>query len=69
MIDFLLLNIPIPDLIYTYSIEKQEEIYSYLLSLNDCQKKAYKIAFNHLGSSFSICNSNGFKEWKEKSLH
>jgi hypothetical protein len=34
--------------------------------LDDHNKKAYEIAFNHLGSSFNIYRSNGFKEWKQK---
>ena len=29
-------------------------------------KQAYLIAYNHLGSSFNIYKSNGFKEWKGK---
>jgi hypothetical protein len=33
---------------------------------NETQKKAYLIAFHHLGSSFNIYKSNGFKEWKAK---
>lgn len=58
------LNIPIPENINNYDIEKQNEIYNYLSQLNDIQKKAYKIAFEHLGTSFNILKSNGFKEWK-----
>jgi hypothetical protein len=30
---------------------------------NEQQKKAYVIAYDHLGSSFNIYKSNGFKEW------
>ena len=59
-------DIPIPEIVYSYDIEKQREICDYLTNLTKCnqQKKAYLIAFKHLGSSFNIYKSNGFKEWK-----
>jgi hypothetical protein len=57
------LEIPIPPLVKTYSEEKQQEIYEYLKQMDGVQKKAYLIAFNHLGTSFNINRSNGFKEW------
>ena len=57
------LNLPIPETINTYSIEKKREIYNYLNELTDIEKVGYRIAFNHLESSFDICRSNGFKEW------
>ena len=65
-IDFHSLNIPIPNQVYNYTIELQEEIYLYLSNLDDYQKIAYIIALQHLGSSFDIYRSNGFKEWKLK---
>jgi hypothetical protein len=62
------LNIPIPTIVYSYDHEKQKEIYIYLSQImkDEQQKKAYVIAFEHLGSSFNIYKSNGFKEWKTK---
>jgi hypothetical protein len=59
-------DIPIPNIVYSYDNEKQKEIYDYLSHLikDELQKKAYLIAFEHLGSSFTIYKSNGFKEWK-----
>jgi hypothetical protein len=62
------LNIPIPDVVHSYDENKQKEILEYLLHMeqNETQKKAYLIAFHHLGSSFNIYKSNGFKEWKAK---
>jgi len=59
-------DITIPAIVYSYDDIKQKEIYEYLTDLinNEQQKKAYVIAFEHLGSSFNICKSNGFKEWK-----
>ena len=64
-LNFQILNIPIPELIKQYPLEKQEEILNYLNNLDEFDKKAYEIAFNHLGSSFNIYRSNGFKEWKQ----
>jgi len=65
-IDFKILNISIHDSIYKYPIEKQVEIFNYLNEMDEHDRKAYEIAFNHLGSSFNIYRSNGFKEWKLK---
>jgi len=48
-----------------YSEEFQKDIIEYFNSLTPQQKKAYFIAFDHLGSSFNIIRSNGFKEWKQ----
>jgi hypothetical protein len=64
-IDFTLLKMPVPEQIKMYSIEKQKEIYEYLQNMDENDKKAYLIAMNHLGSSFNIYRSNGFKEWKQ----
>jgi hypothetical protein len=65
-IDFDSLNMKIPELVKTYPLEKQREIFQYLSELDDLNKKAYEIAADHLGSSFNIYRSNGFKEWKNK---
>lgn len=58
------INIPIPELVHSYTTEKQREIYNYLHTMDEQDKKAYRIAFNHLGSSFDICRSVGFLKWK-----
>jgi len=63
-LNFDLLKIPIPELIKKYPIEKQQEIIEYLQNLDEHHIKAYLIALNHLGTSFNIYKSNGFKEWK-----
>jgi hypothetical protein len=60
------LCLPIPKIVYTFSEEKQKEIYEYLSQLDEHQKKAYRIAYQHLGTSFNIYKSNGYKEWKNK---
>jgi protein-tyrosine-phosphatase len=64
-IAFETLNIKLPELVKTQTIEEQIEIFDYLSSMDDHHKKAYEIALNHLGSSFNIYRSNGFKEWKQ----
>jgi hypothetical protein len=61
--DFSNLNIKISHLIKTYPIEKQNELYEYLNGLDEIHKKGYNIAYEHLGSSFNIERSNGFKKW------
>ena len=64
------LNVPIPTIVYSYNDNKQKEIYDYLSHImnNEQKQKAYVIAFEHLGSSFNIYKSNGFKEWKSSQL-
>lgn len=63
IVNFETLCFPIPDIVKTYSVEKQREIYNYLSDMDELNIVAYKIAFNHLGSSFDICRSNGFLDW------
>jgi hypothetical protein len=57
------LDIPEPPLVKEYSYEKQKEIFDYLKQLDPMQKKAYLIAQNHLGTSFNIYKSIGFKDF------
>jgi len=68
MSSFVSLKLPIPDLVSTYSHEIQSEIYNYLNEMDENDKIAYKIALQHLGTSFNIYKSNGFKEWKQKQV-
>jgi hypothetical protein len=49
-----------------YPHEKQKEIFEYLKQMNEREKQAYSIAYSHLGTSFHIEKSNGYKEWKKK---
>jgi hypothetical protein len=65
-VDFEKLGLPIPELVFKMPLDKQSEIYNYLKNMDDMEKKAYLIAKQHLGSSFNICKSNGYKEWKKK---
>ena len=61
--DFSVLKITVPENVKNYSLEKQREIFDYLSKLDEHHIIAYNIAFDHLGSSFDILRSNGFKEW------
>jgi len=65
-IDFTSISLPVPKNMTILSCEEQSDIYNYLLQMSDTHKKAYLIAFNHLGTSFNIYKSNGYKEWKNK---
>jgi hypothetical protein len=56
-------DVPISDSIKEYPQEKQQEIYDYLSCMDEKQKKAYRIAYDHLGTSFHIYRSNGFRDW------
>ena len=50
-------------------MEKEKEelfIEEYISQLTEVEKIAYEIAKEHLGSSFNIKRSNGFKEWLKK---
>jgi hypothetical protein len=49
-----------------YPKDTQYLIMEYLENLSTIEKKAYKIAQNHLGTSFNVVKSNGFNDWKKK---
>jgi hypothetical protein len=47
--------------------ESLEELTAlYLGTLNDREIQAYHIAINHLGMSFNMERSNGFRQWKKE---
>lgn len=50
--------------IVTHQEQNEEE--QYLCEMNDIQRKTYNIAKEHLGTSFNLVKSNGFKEWKKQ---
>ena len=64
-INFDSLQLPISESIKLYSQEQQKEIYKYLSEMTDQEKIAYKIALDHLGTSFNVYRSNGFIDWKK----
>lgn len=67
-VDFNSLDLDIPEIVYTYSYEIQKEIFEYLSQMDTMHIKSYLIAKDHLGSSFNIYKSNGFKEWKKTKM-
>lgn len=62
-VNFQSLNVKISEIVKRYPIEEQRNIYKYLSQLDDINIKAYNIAFEHLGTSFNIVRSNGYKKW------
>lgn len=62
-IDFSNINLPIPENVFKYSIDIQNDLLEYLQNLNEIDRQAYLIAYDHLGTTFHILRSNGFKSW------
>jgi len=62
-VNFDTLNMKISDLLKTYPLEQQKNIFEYLNEMDEHHRKAYDIAYCHLGTSFNIARSNGFKQW------
>ena len=63
-------EIPLPNNFENYDKYTQLSIIEYITHLSDIEKKAYKIAHNHLCSSFNVVKSNGslpdyyyFRRW------
>ena len=56
-------DLKLPDNFESYDTKLQSNIIEYLAQLNSIEKKAYKIAKEHLGSSFNVVKSNGFCDW------
>jgi hypothetical protein len=65
-VNFESLNMKITPFVKHYSIELQREIFEYLSELDEIDRKGYQIAYDHLGTSFNIIRSNGFKTWQSK---
>lgn len=57
------LQLTLPNNFATYDVNLQARIIEYLMQLDSIEKKAYKIAKEHLGSSFNIVKSNGYCDW------
>jgi len=62
-IDFQILNLPVSNLVLNLPYKQQLEIFEYLKQLDEHKRKSYLIAYEHLGTSFNIYKSNGYKEW------
>jgi tRNA U34 5-carboxymethylaminomethyl modifying enzyme MnmG/GidA len=65
-VNFDQLNLKISDFTKGYPIDIQKEIFEYLNELDEIHRKGYQIAYDHLGTSFNITRSNGFKSWQNK---
>lgn len=46
-----------------YDAQLRALICEYLSQLNPIERRAYKIAKEHLGTSFNLVKSNGFCDW------
>lgn len=62
-INFESLQLKVPEIVKMHSYEIQQQIFNYLNEMDEHHRKAYEISVDHLGSSFNIYRSNGFKEW------
>ena len=58
-----IVDLPLPDNFDSYDEGLKANVIEYLSQLDPIEKKAYKIAKDHLGSSFNIVKSNGFCDW------
>ena len=56
-------ELPLPIHFENYDDDTQASILEYISHLSEIEKKAYKIAYNHLGSSFNVVKSNGYNDW------
>lgn len=54
------------DLIFYYYINNNKMEQLYLTQLTPQERKAHDIAKSHLGTSFDILRSNGYKAWINK---
>lgn len=62
-IDFTKLGIAVSENVLNYTQHQQQLIYKYLEQMDEPHKQTYLIAKDHLGTSFNIIKSNGYKEW------
>lgn len=53
----------LPSNFYQLDYQTQFNIIDYLDQLNPIEVKAYKIAKEHLKTSFNIVRSNGYNDW------
>lgn len=45
--------------------EENKQTEEFLKTMTDIQKQALSIAKDHLGTSFDISKSNGYKKWEQ----
>ena len=51
-------ELPLPNNFVNYDIDLQSSVIEYITQLSNIEKKAYKIAQIHLGSSFNVFIGN-----------
>ena len=56
-------DLSLPDNFESLEPELKANLLQYLNQLDPIERKAYKIAKEHLGSSFNVVKSNGFCDW------
>jgi hypothetical protein len=56
-------DLSLPDNFDTWEPVLKASVIEYLNQLDPIERKAYKIAKEHLGSSFNVVKSNGFCDW------
>ena len=56
-------DLPLPSNFESLDECLKANLLQYLNQLDLIEKKAYKIAKDHLGSSFNVVKSNGFCDW------
>jgi hypothetical protein len=57
------INHLLPDNFQQYSSEIKQQIRDYLMQLSLLDRRACKIAKEHLETSYNVVKSNGFQEW------
>jgi hypothetical protein len=56
-------SMPLPNNFDMLSPDVKELVIEYVNQLTEIEQKAYKIAKDHLGSSFNVLKSNGYNDW------
>jgi hypothetical protein len=56
-------SMPLPNNFDVLSPDVKELVIEYVNQLTEIEQKAYKIAKDHLGSSFNVVKSNGYNDW------
>lgn len=56
-------DLSLPDNFESLEPDLKANLLQYLNQLDPIERKAYKIAKEHLGSSFNVVKSNGFCDW------
>ena len=56
-------SMPLPNNFDMLSADVKELVIEYMNQLTEIEQKAYRIAKDHLGSSFNVVKSNGYNDW------